>query len=63
MALKENPEGFPEFPGYSKEGLVVKNILERMFHITKDYNDNDIKSNVLIEMLTAHSTENRRNKQ
>lgn len=57
MALKENPEGLLELPGYSKEGLNVKNIMERMFHITNDLKNNDINSNIFLEMLTKHSSE------
>lgn len=55
MALKENLEGLPELPGYSKEGLNVKNILEHTFHFTTDFNINDINSNILLELLTLSS--------
>lgn len=62
MALKENPEGLSELPGYSKEGLKVKNIMEYLFHITNDFKNNDINLNILLETLTKNSSEDKDDK-
>ncbi|XP_060836838.1 adenylate kinase 7-like [Rhopalosiphum padi] len=57
MALKENPEGIPNFPGYSKEGVKIQKILERMFFIY-NYDEHDIfKLKPLMDVLTAHFTD------
>lgn len=54
MALKENPEALPNFPGYSKEGVKIQQILERMFNMC-NYDDHDIVSlKPLMDILTAH---------
>lgn len=54
MALKENPEGLPNFPGYSKEGVKIQKILERMF-LMYNYDEYEmIKLKPLMDVLTAH---------
>ncbi|XP_025190270.1 adenylate kinase 7-like [Melanaphis sacchari] len=61
MALKENPEGLPNFPGYSKEGVKIQKILERMFLMYK-YDEHDkIKLKPLMDVLIAHFTDNEDN--
>ncbi|VVC36926.1 Dpy-30 motif [Cinara cedri] len=61
MALKENREGLPDFPGYSKEGVRIKNILERIFRMY-GYDDDIINSNPLMKYLEVHSV-NREDKE
>jgi len=57
MALKENPEGLHNFPGYSKEGVKIQKILEKIFPLY-NYDENDIiKSKPLMDVLTAHFTD------
>lgn len=54
MALKENPEGLPNFPGYSKEGVKIQKILERMF-LMYNYDEHEmIKLKPLMDVLTAN---------
>lgn len=57
MALKENPEGLPNFPGYSKRGVNIPRILNRMFHLY-NYDENDItQSKSLMDVLIGHYTD------
>lgn len=57
MAHKENPEGLLNLPGYSKRGVNISKILDRMFHLY-NYNENDIlKTKSLMDTLTAHYTD------
>jgi len=57
MALKENPEGLPNLPGYSKRGVNIPKILDRMFHLY-NYDENEIiKSKSLMDVLIAHYTD------
>ncbi|XP_015377663.1 PREDICTED: adenylate kinase 7-like, partial [Diuraphis noxia] len=57
MALKENSEGLPSFPGYSKKGVKIKKILEHMFSLY-NYDESDtLQSKSLIDVLTAHYTD------
>lgn len=55
MALKENPEGLPDFPGYSVKGVKVKNIMERMFRMC-GYSKDAIESNSLLQLFLVPST-------
>ncbi|XP_060864660.1 adenylate kinase 7-like [Metopolophium dirhodum] len=57
MALKENPEGLPNLPGYSKGGVNIPKILDRMFQLY-NYDENEIiKSKSLMDVLIAHYTD------
>jgi len=57
MALKENSEGLLNFPGYSKRGMKIQKILERMFSLF-NYDENDIINlKPLLDILTAHYTD------
>lgn len=56
MAIKENREGLPGFPGYSEKGVKISNLLEAMFRMC-GYDDNAIDSNQLIQLLAVPSTE------
>lgn len=57
MALKENQEGLPNLPGYSKRGVNISKILDRMFYLY-NYDENDIlKTKSLMDPLTTHYTD------
>lgn len=57
MALKENPEGLPNLPGYSKGGVNIQKILDRMFHLY-NYDENEImEAKPLMDALIAHYTD------
>ncbi|CAI6373493.1 unnamed protein product [Macrosiphum euphorbiae] len=57
MALKENPEGLPNLPGYFKGGVNIQKILDRMFHLY-NYDENEImEAKPLMDALIAHYTD------
>jgi len=58
MAVAENPEGLPDCPGFSKKGLEIQRLLERVFHSINYGDDNTIfDSNPLLEFLTTYSVD------
>lgn len=56
LALKENPEGLLELPGYSKEGVKIRKLLERMFRM-RGCDENTIYSKPLIQLLSTNIAE------
>lgn len=58
MALKENPEGLFDCPGYSIKSKNVQTLLECMFQNINDYDgDVNFNSEPLIEFLTMYGEE------
>lgn len=59
MALKQNPEGLFDCPGFSKKGKEVQSLLECIFKINGlDTNAMYYNSTPLITFLMKHDSEN-----
>lgn len=56
MAVQENREGLPDFPGFSKYGVQIQTLLKRMFKMC-GYDDNAIDTKPLMELLTVQPTD------
>lgn len=52
MALRENPDGSPEFPYYSKNTVKIQRLLEKMFQI-RGYDDDNTETKQFIENLSV----------
>lgn len=56
MAIQENREGLPDFPGFSKYGVQIQTLLKCMFKMC-GYDDNTIDMKPLMELLTVQPTD------